>query len=278
MNSAYDLLRHAKILIASTAAVLVLAVMVSTGSAQPTEVLVYQFDPATDNLLLDGGLLDRSGNGYNGTAMAFGQPSMKFVPGHVNKQDGSQGTALAMAGDDDLPGTGIWTGQSAKTLGIYNGSFTAMAWVNRTSIKADNMVFGTNGGPCGILHMLHLGFRGRDTYMGFWGNDSSAAGVPPISITLANNWHHMAWRYDTAARTQSIFIDGALANSDANHDPYGTQFTVIIGRYVGIAGIGNCNSTSSGAFAGSIEFPRIFNVALTNGQIKNAATDLPIGP
>jgi hypothetical protein len=278
MNSAYDWLRRAKTSIAWSAALLVLAIMVSTGAAQPTEVLVYQFDPSTDNLAVDGGILDRSGHGYNGTALSLGAPSMKFVPGHVNKQTGSQGTALGMAGDDDLPGTGIWTGQSAKTLGIYQGSFTVMAWVNRTSLKADNMVFGTTGGPCGLLHMLHLGFRGADTYMGFWGNDSSAAGVPPVTVNLAQNWHHVAWRYDATKQNQSIFIDGKSANSDNNHAPYNTQFTVIIGRYIGIAGIGNCNSTSSGAFAGAIEYPRIFNVALTDAQIAAAANDQALPP
>ncbi len=273
MNSAYDLLRHAKLLIAATAAVLVLAVMVSTGSAQPAEVLVYQFDPATDSLLADGGITDRSGHGYHGTAMSFAyQRAMAFVPGHVNKQGNPQGTGVQMAGDDGFPGTGIWTGQSAATLGIYNGSFTAMAWVNRTSIKSDNMVFGTNGGPCGIRRLLHLGFRGRDTYMGFWGNDSAAAGVPP-----ALSWHHVAWRYDGVKQTQTIFIDGAVANSDNNHKPYDQEFVVIIGRYVALQG-SNCNSTDSGAYAGALEYPRIFNVPLSDNQIKNAANDLDVGP
>lgn len=272
MNSAYDRLRHAKILICWAAAAVVFALMVSTASAQPTEVLVYQFDPNTDNLLLDGGIIDRSGHGNNGSSLNVGGSEMSFVPGHLPTT-----TALYMAGDDDFPGTGIWTGQNTKNLGIYQGTFTVMAWVNRTSPKLDQMVFGTIvQAPCAgnDQTMLHLGFRGRDTYMGFWGNDSSAPGTP-----APRQWHHVAWRYSTVTTNQDIFIDGVLANSDSGHAPFSHDQFLMIGRYVNYAGGATCSSgANSGAFAGAIEYPRIFNVSLRNDQIAAAAADQPIPP
>ena len=74
-------------MIGGSAALLVLAVMVSTAAAQlPPEILVYKFDPNTDNLNIEGGILDHSGNGYNGTSLSFlGLPPREtvFVPGHT---------------------------------------------------------------------------------------------------------------------------------------------------------------------------------------------------
>jgi hypothetical protein len=262
MNSAYVWRLGVKAVMAWSTALLLLAVMVSTASADPTEVLVYQFDPASDSLSIAGGITDRSGNNYNGTAISFfGQPnSMKIVPGHL-----SSTFAVQMAGDDGFPGTGIWTGITAKTAGIWNGPFTVMAWTNRNNLHAgDQMVFGTTGVET-VGSALHLGFRNFDTYMGFWGNDSHVSAAP---TPVANAWHHVAWRYDPATKNQDIFIDGVLANSDGGHGPFNHNQPLLIGRTV----------SNNGAFAGLLEYPRVFNVALSDGQINNASKDLPIGP
>src|SRR5215472_8172966 len=98
-----------------------------------------------------------------------------------------------------------------------NGSFTVMAWVNRVDLHTgDQMVFGTTGIET-VGSALHIGFRGFNTYMGFWGNDSQAVGVP---TPTAATWHHMAWRYDATKNTQDILLDGVLANSEGNHGPF----------------------------------------------------------
>jgi hypothetical protein len=267
MNFAYGSLRRAKPLLGWSAALLVLAAVVSTAAAQPKEVLVYQFDPSTDNLAAEGGILDRSGNGYNGTALSLGAPSMKFASGHL-----SNTFAVAMAGDDYFPGTGIWTGVSTTTVGIYQGAFTVMAWVNvnnlHTNVIGDQMVFGSVGQET-LNNTLHLGFRNRNTYMGFWGNDSNAAGAPQ---PFANVWHHMAWRYDPGTKNQDIFIDGKLANSDPNHAPFDGRQTLLLGRTFPTL------NGDQGAFSGMIEYPRVFNVALRNDQIAAAAQDQPVPP
>jgi hypothetical protein len=266
MNSTYDWLRRAKSLIGWGAALLLLGVVVSTAAAQPTEVLVYQFDPNNDSTTTEGGIKDHSGNGYNGTcATLYAYPNaMKIVPGHL-----SSTFALATAGLDDFPISLIWTGATTAQLKL-DGSLTCMAWVNRSNLRhEDNMVFGTTGAR-DVGFAMHLGFRNYDTYFGFWGNDSSALLQP---TPLAGKWHHMAWRYDVTKQTQDILIDGVLANSDGNHGPFnaGEQVFLIGATFPGANG-------DNGAFAGLIEYPRVFNVALRDDQIKAAANDQPIPP
>src|ERR1700741_4904905 len=107
MNSAYAWLRRAKSLTGWAGALLILAIVVSTAAAQPTEVLVYQFDPAVDNTTTEGGITDHSGNSYNGTCSTlYAYPgAMKIVGGHLPTT-----FALATAGLDDFPTTCVWTG------------------------------------------------------------------------------------------------------------------------------------------------------------------------
>src|SRR3989442_10152743 len=112
MNSVYDGLRRAKPLIGWSASLLVLLFVVSTITAQPpfpvqaNEVLTYQFQPGVDSVSVEGGLIDYSGNGYHGTALCLGIPTMKILPGNPAAPVPSY--AMAMAGDDYFPGTGIW--------------------------------------------------------------------------------------------------------------------------------------------------------------------------
>src|SRR6516225_5777625 len=131
MYSASAWLRRAKTLTGWGAALLIVAVVVSTAAAQPKEVLVYQFDPNNDSTTTEGGIHDQSGNGYNGTCSTlYAYPSaMKIVPGHL-----STTFALATAGLDDFPSTCIFTGATTEQLGLTptataSGSFTIMAWV-----------------------------------------------------------------------------------------------------------------------------------------------------
>ncbi|HLJ94454.1 MAG TPA: LamG domain-containing protein [Gemmataceae bacterium] len=269
MKSASDRRRRAQSLIGLGAALLILAAVVCPAAAQPTEVLVYQFDPAVDNTTTIGGIIDHSGNGYNGTCSTIlGYPgAMKIVGGHL-----ATTFALATAGLDDFPTTVIWTGATTEQLGLTptatsNGSFTIMAWVNRSNLRhEDQMVFGSTGSR-DVGFAMHLGFRNYDTYFGLWGNDSSAQLQP---TPLAGAWHHMAWRLDVSKGNEDIFIDGVLANSDPNHGPFNAADSVFL--------IGNTYYSDNGSFSGLIEYPRVFNVVLRDDQIKAAAQDKPLPP
>jgi hypothetical protein len=259
MNPVRDLLRTGKGLVPGIAALFVLAGVVSTAAAQPTiqpgEVLTYSFGP-DDRYDVIKGVSDRSGHGYNGTSLSLDSESI-LVPGH---KAGTFG--IASFGDDVggvhggviyWAGSGIFTHTDTHTVGIDTGPFTAMIWVNRGAFKGDNMLFGTTDVPA-----LHMGFRGTSTYMGFWGNDAQGTGVPS-----AGTWHHMAYRYDPGTQNMDIFIDGANVGTRSGANPYGQKQGLIIGRTI----------PNNGAFAGLIEYPRVFNIALTDSQIAAAAKD-----
>jgi hypothetical protein len=262
MNPACDLLRSGKPLFRGLAALLVLAAVVSTAAAQitiqPGEVLTYSFGP-DDVFNVLRGINNRTGLGPNGTDLSLGSETA-LVPGH---KAGS--FALTFWGDDTggvqgfgtilWAGTGIYTNTDTHTLGLDTGPFTCMAWVNRGSYKGDNMLFGTVYVPA-----MHQGFRGNKPYQGFWNNDNTGA---PIDNPPVGSWHHIAYRYDPSILEQDIFVDGVNVSTAGNAQPYGQDQSFLIGRTV----------PNSGAYAGLLEYPRIFNVALTDAQIAAAAAD-----
>jgi hypothetical protein len=260
--------RKAKRLLGELAALAVWASVVSFAAAQPKPTLEYIFNSSTDSLSKPGGIQDHSGNKYNGTELSGGTET-SFVTGHA-----ANTTAVLFLGDDDPNatdgepgmGTAIDSGIDTKTVGLDNQSFTVMAWIQRTSFKEDNMVFGSGSGSGSYLH---LGFRRGLIYFGTWNGDSAA-----YTTTVGMmDWHHLAWRYDMAKGTHSIFVDGAavLNEPGAVFPGYGTN--LLIGGNFGYAGNG------AGCFAGAIEHPRVYGgQALRDDQIAADAADTPIPP
>jgi hypothetical protein len=266
MNPAYDLLRSGKPLFRGLAALFVLAAVVSAAAAQvtmiqPGEVLTYNFGP-DDQFTVLGGVIDRSGNGHNGTSLSLNAETA-LVPGHpaggrmaIASWGDDLGGAQGTSGTILWAGSGIYTNTDTHTLGLDTGPFTCMAWVLRGSYKGDNMLFGTVAVPA-----MHQGFRGNKPYQGFWNNDNTGAppGNPPVA-----SWHHIAFRYDPSILQQDIYVDGVnVSSAGPNEQPYGQIQPLLIGRTV----------PNSGAFSGLIEYPRVFNVALTDSQIAAAAKD-----
>ena len=260
MNPASDLLREAKRLMRGIAALSVLAALASPAAAQPViqtgEVLTYFF-AADDDPTAEHGITDRSGHLHHGTDLSFGN-EYALVPGH---KPGSGTIGVIMWGDDDIEGTGIYTHTKVHTLNIDTGPYTCMTWCMRGSAKqggyaetgGDQTLFGTNN----FQPFLLLGFRNTGTVFRHWINgDSTGPGVDLLT------WHHMAYRYDPVTRHQDIFIDGVMVHSQSN-GPFGSpDQTLLIGRY-----------GPGGSFAGLIEYPRVFNIGLTDDQIAAAAQD-----
>jgi hypothetical protein len=242
----------AKSLIGGMAALAMFAIVVPAALAQPKDTLRYKFSPTTDL----SNIKDASGHGNDGFE-ASGDPTQAFlVPGHT----GAAGTAVYLSGVDTFIDTNIDTG----TLGLDNNPFTVMAFINRATVKGDNFVFGTSANAAPDLH---LGFREKVTYVGFWGNDSAGA------IIGTFQWHHWAVRYNPAVEggSQDVFIDGVRVAHDAPHNAYvGNGFTSLkIGQGGG----------SGGRYSGAVEDARVFaGVALRDDQIAAAANDMTIPP
>jgi hypothetical protein len=259
MNTAF--FRNVRNLVRGVAALLLLAVLPWPAAAQPViqpgEVLTYFF-AASDDPTSEHGIIDQSGNQHHGTALSFGT-EWALVPGH-NPATGT--FALVCWGDDQADGTGIYTHTPVGALNIDKGPYTCMAWCYRTSRKqggltetaGDQAVFGTDN----LNPFLLLGFRNSGTEFRHWINgDSGGPGVPLLE------WHHVAYRYNPATQSEDIFIDGALVASSGGHGPFGSPNQILL---IGRIGRGS-------AFAGLIEYPRVFRVGLTDDQIAAAAQD-----
>ncbi|HLJ94453.1 MAG TPA: LamG-like jellyroll fold domain-containing protein [Gemmataceae bacterium] len=269
MTASGFVFRKAKRLLGEVAALAVLTSLASFAAAQPKPTLEYIFDKSKDNLTTFGGIIDHSGNKFNGTELSGGTET-SFVPGHL-----SGTTAVLFLGDDDPNsssgepgvGTAIDTGALTSDVKMDNQSWTVMAWINRTCFKEDQMVFGSGAGSGSYLH---LGFRRGLAYFGTWNGDSSAYVGNLVGVY---EWHHYALRYDAVKKTHSIFVDGApiLNEPGAVFPGYGTN--LLIGGNYGYAGNG------AGCFAGAIEHPRVYGgQALRDDQIAADSNDNPIPP
>src|SRR5438445_6588418 len=253
MTSSGFVHRKAKSLIGCIAALVLLASGESTVNAQPTETLHYKFAP-DDDLTTPGGIHDRSGNGNNGTELSGGIRAT-VVPGH---RSGS--LAVYLGGN----GTGIDTGTDTAGVGIDNNAFTAMAFVNRGTVAGDNMIFGSDPGVDDGT--LHIGFRGKQVHVGFWGSDSTGPAVQAPFV-----WVHYAVRYDpnVDGGSQDVFLNGTRVAHSGGHPAYKGPTAFQIGRARG----------GDGSFGGAIDDARVFGgVALRDDQITAAANDLPIPP
>jgi hypothetical protein len=244
--------RNAKSVVGWVAALVIVGSVVGTASAQLQPR--YTFDPNASPADTATVINDRSGNGNTGTSITASETTFVLGPAgnmnaiHLDCDDS----------DDSTVGSGISTGIDTFSLGIAQNDFTVMAWVNRDIGKGDNMVFGTGSDENQSDGSLHLGFRGRDVYMGFWGNDSNTPGIK------LHEWHHMAWRYTVAGGLQDIFIDG-VKHSSANHGAYSHARVLLVGR----------TSYNAGAFCGSISDARVYNVALADADIAAIAASPP---
>jgi Concanavalin A-like lectin/glucanases superfamily len=265
-----------KSLIGGLAALAVLAGMVSTATAQaPTPGLQYTFVQGVDDPTMPGGIHDQSGNGHDGTVINSAFAEMVAGPsGNMNA------IHIDLANTpDETDGSGINTGTMVDNadVNIFQGPYTAMAWVNLDDQNGDHMVFGTPPPISGGAGSLHLGFRGTLVYNGYWGagagRDSSIA-----YIGQPGEWHHIAWRFtgSNGPGNQDIFEDGQLYNSFPASGNYGGILTgdgnvpnvpkvLLIGRTV----------SNNGAYSGALSDVRIYNTALTDDQVAAIAASPP---
>jgi hypothetical protein len=251
---------NGRLLIANTLLGFIAALVFVVGfvSPAPADLQVrYTFEPNAAPPDTPGSINDRSGkNNTPGTSITGSETT--FVPGPAGNMNAVHFDCED--NDDSSKGSGISTGIDTLTLGITQNDFTVAAWISRDVLKGDNMVFGTGSDDSTNTGSLHLGFRGTDVYMGFWGNDSNVA-----SGFKSHEWHHMAWRYKIDTGSQDIFIDGVLKHSSAGHNAYAQARILLCGR----------TSYNSGAFCGSISDWRVYNTALADADISALAATPP---
>ena len=180
---------------------------------------------------------DWSGNGNNGTTSG------------TTWTTGVYGNAASFDGTSDrinLPALGTF----------YNAGFTYEAWVRKSSSKKDVMVLGTwvaaqSGGP--MIWIDHAAGR----YYLTLGGGSIGTYLDSGRSPTVGQWEHIAATYDGS--TARFYVGGVEVASKTYTGVVGSSNTWRMGAY---------ESTPTGFFDGQIDNVRIYDRALSAGEIQ----------
>lgn len=181
---------------------------------------------------------DRSGSGNNGTLT--NGPTV--TPGKV-------GQALSFDGTNDYIDAG-----SGASVNI-TGAISISVWAKTSDTKQQYFVSNRNGSSGYGFGMQGSGnsYRLRFSYYGSTDRDSSIN-----AYVSDNNWHHYVVTNDLT--NIQFYVDGALFSTHAGFSGNSSSSTLKIGDLPSVGGTD---------FAGSLDEPRIYNRALTAGEISS---------
>lgn len=101
-------------------------------------------------------------------------------------------------------------------MNFYQRSFTVEAWIYPLSVAIsgnsyiDMIIYAqTNSSVLGQYMWMML--RNGKIYGAFFGNDVSGP-----TVFQANRWQHMAFTYDLATSTQSVYVNGVAGMNTAD--------------------------------------------------------------
>ncbi len=198
-------------------------------------------EPSTDGLVayytMENNVQDVSGNGLNGTLM--GDPS--YVAGIA-------GLALELDGEDDYVDCNDAVGFN------ITGEITLSAWVNTSDAGNDehNPFVGKGDQSYAIKHATSNAIE-----FFIYDNDSWQTIQSSVTSSFNGIWHHVAGTYDGSQL--KLYVDGGLvAMMDYEGSIASSTYPVNIGR--------NSQETDR-LYEGSIDEVRIYNRALSEGEI-----------
>jgi hypothetical protein len=184
---------------------------------------------------------DSSGGNHDGTLV-----------GHAHWGPGRTGGAVA------LDGAGSYVKIADKSAFDFSGELTVATWVNIHSVPSEWMAIITKGDSAWRLSTVN-----QDRKIHFSVNQYDRTEGARGSTELAlNQWHHLAAVYD--GKTERIYIDGKLDSTQPwtggiSHN----ESDVLIGENAERMGRG---------FDGLIDDVRIYDYALSEGEIEDLAT------
>jgi len=203
---------------------------------------IWVFDEGGGNVAKD-----TSGNGHDGKLMN----SLKWGKGKF-------GAGLEFDGKDDYVDCG-----NDENLNV--NSFTLTVWVHPTSIDASTheMIMGKGWSATERSFYLSL-FQGK-AFVSFRNPGNTAqADVQGNTAFQKSTWYHIAGTHDAKAKKAAIYVNGVKENEkDIDYDVMVTPKPFWIGN------IGDHELY----FNGIIDDVSIFNVALTEGDIKSIMTN-----
>lgn len=232
------------------------------GSAQPAGnvtglVAYWPFEEASGTV--SGTIADRSGNGFTGSLYYFQAPNGVVAGGKF-------GNGLSLDGSSDH----IRVTDTTSSLLDITGSFTLEAWYQYSaSVDWARIISKPTVGSNAPYHMYALLLDNtagaQKPYIEFGGGTGSPKG-PNLA---PGNWYHLVGRYNAAAGTASIFVNGV---------EYGQNVTpVTIGVTDTNLGIGAEGLYGWGPTKGTLDEVRIYNRPLTNAEIVNRYTMVASG-
>ena len=111
-------------------------------------------------------------------------------------------------------------------LPLFNQSWTFEAWIHLFEVvgSTDYPILG----QCDSFandRCLHLVIRNRKVFLGFFSDDLGG-----VTDLIASRWYHTAFVFDRSTRTQFVYLDGVLDNTQQANDVYrGTSGFLNIG-------------------------------------------------
>jgi len=216
-------------------------------------VAAYTFNEGTGTTVAD-----VSGNNNAGT----------LGSGVTWSAQGKFGNALA------FNGSSLVTVPPSASLNLTAG-MTLEAWILPTTASPSRKVLWKDWPGQGIsIYGLGFGFgAASNSPEGFFTNENGipvGLGSPP-DLPL-NAWSHVAATYDAATSTMSLYVNGTLRDSRvifASPSPITTSTGALL--------IGGNTTSSSALFQGRIDEVRIYNRALSQGEIQSDM-NTPVAP
>jgi len=200
----------------------------------------------------DGSTNDSSAHGYNGAAMG-NQAYADALTGH--------GKAIQLNGTDDYVDLPIGTLVSTLT------STTVASWVNFSNTGAGwERIFDFGTGTTDYMFLTpRQGTTGALTFaiLATGGTEKRFAALR----TLGTGWHHVAVVMDSGTMNVNVYVDGDVVASDT---------TTVLPKDLGKTTqnwLGRSQFTADAYFGGLLDEFRIYNRALTAGEVRYLAGD-----
>lgn len=208
---------------------------------------------------------DRSGNGNIGTMYTT---SCNTAAGNLHTSSGKIGNGASFDGTNDCINMG-----NPSVLSLGTGSFTVSAWVYSASFGSSQMGIvskaAANVGAAGF----NLTYN-RDTAtpgkFAFWIYDPADTD-PRVTgkTTPMSGWHHVVGVRDASVPTLRIYVDGVddsgtVVAAAQSNETVNNSYSFVVGQYP----IDNL-SANTAPFNGSIDDVRVYNRALSAGEITN---------
>jgi len=140
-------------------------------------------------------------------------------------------------------------------------------WIKPTALTGNQNIFEEGGNTEGLA--LRLNGLNLESIV-----RASAGGTNTISASFPNDgdWHHVALVYDGGTSSQTLYIDGVVANSGsaptslASHNSTGGGIGGVIGNWDSFN-----ESANNSYFTGKMDAFAVYNSVLTLTQVQNSA-------